>query len=299
MRNWSIDVKFVIAFLLSIVPMLAHAGRHESFDWLFAYDGRSTNSLIWDKRAEPMITRRVPAALSKNLLDALGGPPDPVYVVGHRFVSMSACASHYCPMKGFFWIDTQTGLGLGAVWGSEFYAGHKLQIASNAIPSNGIPLEARNALIDWLTENDLRPSQVVFSGRVGGWKTLDPSGFSPRPRYVPAAGGPSFDCRNANGVIATTICHDPQLSKSDLDLYQLADSIRKGSDELAAMKELTELQERWARQRDAECASVSDVKACLEASYRAQHEKLMNWIPYQPPNKPRPPVPDGAGKHRH
>jgi len=53
------------------------------------------------------------------VLEGLGGPLDPVIVIDHRYVSASACVAHACMVKAFFWIDTRTGIGLGA----QFIAG--------------------------------------------------------------------------------------------------------------------------------------------------------------------------------
>src|SRR5436190_12353556 len=80
----------------------AQAAAVPSTAWTLAYEGKSTNELRWDKRTASLINTRVPARFSRNLLDALSGPPEPVLVVEHRYASMSSCVAHACPMKGFF-----------------------------------------------------------------------------------------------------------------------------------------------------------------------------------------------------
>ena len=55
------------------------------------------------------------------VLEGLGGPPNPVFVVGPT-LSASACVARSCPDKGFFWIDTANGTAIGAsasLWGCD------------------------------------------------------------------------------------------------------------------------------------------------------------------------------------
>ena len=170
-----------------IVVVIAQAGAAPSALWTLSYEGKSTNEIRWDKRIESLVNTRVPARLSRNLLDALGGPPEPVLVTEQRYASMSACVAHACFMKGFFWVDTRTGVGLGAVFGARSEAPDGLRLGSNGISRTQIPAAARDALIDWLTENELVPDQVEFIGRGGDSAPLAASGFQPRARFKPAA----------------------------------------------------------------------------------------------------------------
>jgi len=250
--------------------------------WMLAYEGRSTNELVWDHRIKHLIETRIPARLSAQLFEAVYGPPDPVLVSDHRYVTISACVAHFCPMKGFFWIDTATGTGLGAVaqqhepW-ENF--DDSLRLGSNGMSASGIPTVARRALIDWLTENDLHPGQVQFVGNRGEWQTLDASAFRPRAKYRPAAGGPGFDCADATGVIEQTICGDPTLSADDLEMFETVERMRRSFATTPARAELLDMQEAWRRQRDVECAVAADLKVCLESRYREQSQRLRNWIP--------------------
>jgi hypothetical protein len=83
-------------------------------DWVLSCEGKTTSEFIGDKRARQLVNTRVPRTLAHEVLEGLIGPPDPVFVTDLRYVSVSACIPHYCPMKAFFWIDTKTGIGLGA-----------------------------------------------------------------------------------------------------------------------------------------------------------------------------------------
>lgn len=270
-ENDDLSALLVIRFLI----LLDLQGNSTS--WMLSYEGKSTNDFIWDKRTASLINTCVPAKLSNDLLDGLSGPPDPVIVSEHRYVSVSACVPHFCPTKGFFWLDTTTGIGLGAVFGGD--DSRTLKIGSNGMPATQVPAAARAGLIDWLTENELQPAKVEFIGSQGNWQSLDASGFKPRAKYQPAAGGPGFDCGQASGVIESTICGDASLSSLDLAMFKLVESIRRGHATLAARTELLEMQRAWTRQRDAECVSAPAIKTCLESKYREQTDKLGNWLP--------------------
>jgi uncharacterized protein YecT (DUF1311 family) len=268
----------VTAFI-TIAALIAQNGAVPSAGWTLSYEGKSTNELRWDKRIESLVNTRVPAGLSRDLLEALGGPPEPVLVADHRYVSMSACVAHACFMKGFFWVDTRTGVGLGALFGARFEAPRALQLGSNGMSHTQIPTAARGALIDWLTENELTPDKVEFIGSRGDSSPLAAQEFQPRARYKPAVGGPSFDCSRASGVVEQAICSDRALSALDLSLFTLADSIRRGHSTTNARNQLLDMQHAWLEQRDVECGVAVDIKACLEKKYREQSDKLWHWLP--------------------
>jgi hypothetical protein len=279
-------MKRFAALMMVLLTGLANAGQVESFDWVLAYSEGSTNRLIGDKRTERMVNQRVPATLSKEVVDALWGSPDPVHVEEDRFMWMSACLPHYCPVKGFFWIDTRTGVGLGAVL-TESYAPvtaeltgtGSLKLASNGMQYDSIPVKARRALTEWITELGILPVRVAFSGSTGEWKELNPAEFKPRQKYIPAAGGPSFDCGKATGPVARTICSSPELSKADLELFQQVESMWQSMSTIPAREQLAALQKDWIRLRDSECAVANDGLDCLGTRYRAQRESLRHWVP--------------------
>lgn len=262
----------VCAALFGLGP--ASAAEPGSTEWVLSYEGKSSNRFIWDKRTAALVRSRVPSRLSQQLLGALGGPPDPVIVAERRFASASACRPHSCTEKGFFWIDSKTGIGLGA-----YFTPDSLLLGSNGLSYDRLPAPARQALADWLKENDLRPQVVEFVGQSGRVTALQAERFSPPPRYQPPIDGPSFDCAKAATPIEKTICGDAGLAKRDLDLAKLVTEMRHGYDTVGAQQQLRELQRRWLRGRDAQCHAVADLVACLNEQYRAQYEHLRNWIP--------------------
>jgi uncharacterized protein YecT (DUF1311 family) len=252
----------------------AWASAAQPVPWLLDYEGQSTNKLIWDKRARPLVRAHVPKALARDVVDALGGPPDPVVVTDKRYVSISACVAHAGPVKGFFWIDTQTGAALGA----NYYDG-KLRLGSNDFGADAVPEPARKALRDWLAEEQLRATSVEFIDRQGKSGKQDVAAFAPPARFLPPDGGPSFDCAKAATPIERAICAAPALAQSDLELTRLYTEIRHGYDTLAARAELQALQRQWLRERDKTCRAAADVAGCLLDQYRAQHQRLRNWVP--------------------
>jgi len=263
----------LLALTLSTLSTLAHA---DVVDWPLSYDGQSTNTFIWDKRAKPLIQTRVPSKLSRDVIAGLGGPPDPVFVVEKRYVSASACEAHACPEKGFFWIDTQTGQGLGAV----IYDG-ELRLGSNSLSSAQIPAAARRALIDWTSANDITVTSVEFIDRTGASASIDAAQFKPAPHFEPAAGGPSYDCKAAATRVEKTICTDPALASQDLAMAKHVKELRQGYATVAHRTMLRDFQRKWLKERDATCAPAADINACLAKQYQVQDDRLMNWKPTQ------------------
>lgn len=264
--------KYALSALLAL--MLASAWAAAPADWVLSYEGQSTNRFIGDKRTAGLVRQHVPASMSGDVIGGLGGPPDPVFVSAHRYLRVSACVAHDCGDKGFFWIDTRTASGLGA-----HLAGDVLRLGSKDFAFEQLPGPARQALIDWLTEQDIQPGSVEFVQADGRTVVLSQAGFAPRPHYQPPAGGPSFDCGKAATDIEKAICKDPALAKSDLDMAELVHRIHQGHDTTGARKQLLDLQRAWLKARDAECRRAADISGCLLGQYRAQYERLENWIP--------------------
>ena len=271
---------FQFFFVMTAFSLLCSiAELDKSDDWLLKYAEKSTNELRRDKRIEPLIQRSVPHEIYKNLLDALSGPPDPVFVVKNRFISLSACVAHYCPMKGFFWTDIKSKIGIGVIWGDDYNEPDRLQIGSNKTTHDKFPAEAKQALINWLSDNDLHPQKVTFIEQTGKNVALDSADFQPPVKFLPPDSGPSFDCLKANGVIEKTICNNGNLASSDLSLSELFYEIKTGHAELSARKELIDFQRAWIKDRNAKCSLDNNIVSCIENSYKEQYKKLMNWIP--------------------
>lgn len=257
----------------------AVAGTERPNAWILQYSGKSTNKVRIDSRLDTAIQMCVPKELSETLLDSLSGPPDPVFSLKDRFVSMSACVAHYCPMKGFFWLDVERNACFGAVWGDEYKEPDRLKLASNDIPSDEIPIEAMQALKKWMYTNDLHPKKVVYIGKAGVSSLLNADKFQPPVKFMPPTGGPSFDCLKANGLIEKTICGNVNLSVLDLLLHDLFYEIKNGHAELAAQDELVSFQRAWIKDRNKRCNAAMNVVLCLDKSYREQERKLKNWLP--------------------
>ena len=276
-------MKKLLQFLLGVMVFLpihfAVAEEKSSAEWLLSYAGKSSNELRWDKRIEKLIRSATPNDIVSMVLEGLSGPPDPVYVVKNRFVSMSACVAHACPMKGFFWIDIQSKAGLGAVWGDDTNDPDRLLIGSNDTASDKLSAEAKLALTKWLAENSLHPNKVIFVEKTGKKIALNSTDFQPLEQFLPASAGPSFDCLKASGLIEKTICNNQALASADLSLSTLFSEIKKGHSDLSARKQLTDFQRAWIKDRNTTCSSDKNVVSCLDGSYKEQYKKLMNWLP--------------------
>jgi hypothetical protein len=269
---------FVLATLLALPS--AEATVPAQIAWPIGYKGASTNDFIWDQRTHALVHSAVPRRLAEQVLDGLGGPPDPVFVAEERFVSVSACPPHNCGVKAFFWIDTLTGAGLGAIFHASYPSkGGSLTISSIQLSATQIPAVARIAIADWLFDHDYIVSDVEFAAENEMPQRLDASQFQPSPRFMPKAGGPGFDCNIALSDIEKLICSDPALAALDLAHFQLLLQIRKGLSNVPNRDEVTALDNRWKIERDAQCLHAIDLKDCLTYKYQEQLSVLMNWVP--------------------
>ena len=253
--------------------------------WTLAYRGKSTNEWIHDARSKTLIDTRVPRRLSGDAYEGLSGAPDPVFVMDDRYVSVSAAAPHAGMWRGFFWIDTKTGVGLGAFFlDSGVDVGPltegRLRLGSNGLSADRIPAAARAAVIDWLSFRRLKPLRVEFVGQNGGWRSLDAAEFQPRAEYEPSARGPSFDCAKASGAVELSICRDSALAVADLNLFNLVDEMRHGYGTTTAIAQVSAMQREWVARRNQECAAAPDMKACLTSRYQQQTNRLRNWTPH-------------------
>jgi uncharacterized protein YecT (DUF1311 family) len=270
------------AAALAVLGQAAPAAPAPS--WLLTYAGKSTNELIWDKRAAGLIHESLPAALADPVQAGLGGPPDPVHVNGQRYVWMSACVPHACGEKGFLWVDTRTGHALGADADCD-YPGEgqpwscAITLGSSGLTLAGIPPQARQALRAWMTDQNLVPKSVAFAGPDGTQAVLDPAAYAPPARFRPPAGGPSFDCAGVSSPLETVICGDPHLARLDLELAQLYGQMRHGFASESDQRQLRDLQRQWVQHRNSRCLAAADRKACLAEEYQQQRETLGNWVP--------------------
>lgn len=91
--------------MIAVVALASQSAEAIATDasWMLTYAGRSTNALICDPRISSVVKESLPRSLSGPVLNGLGGPPNPIFVVGST-LSASACIAHSCPDKGFFWI---------------------------------------------------------------------------------------------------------------------------------------------------------------------------------------------------
>ncbi|WP_161630560.1 lysozyme inhibitor LprI family protein [Pseudoduganella violaceinigra] len=216
----------------------------------------------------------MPAALAKDVLDGLGGPPDPFLVNAGRYAVASACVSHACPVKGLFWYDTQSGTGVGAS-----YDDGELRLGSKGTAASAFPAPAQGAVRGWLTEQGLKLVSVTFIGADGKAVSMPVDPFAPPPRFQPPEGGPSFDCAKASTKVEHAICTTPVVAKRDLEMALLVREMKLGYDTLDSRKKLLVFQRAWLKQRDAECSPASDIGSCLVGQYAAQQQRLMHWLP--------------------
>jgi uncharacterized protein YecT (DUF1311 family) len=256
--------------------------------WPLEYRDMSTNRFIWDKRVPSLIRSKLHPSFAALVTAALGGPPNPVTVLQDRFFAASACVPHYCPEKGFFWLDTRTGEGLGAIIIIP-YPGNVGELRLNSKVIRGeLPEHARQSIIDWLDEQNIVATAVEFIDATGISRSLPAVDFQAPPKFDPPAGGPSFDCANAATRIEQALCTDPELAALDLKLYDFYRLLRGGLATIPDRKQVTDLQQMWLKKTNAACVQSDVLNVCLNEQYLLQLSSIQTWVPTsQTPSRKR------------
>lgn len=275
-RAFSLAAALALAAASALVATSAFAQgpADRSARWLLPFDGRSTNDVVHDPRMGAVIARLVPAAMARELLGALGGPPDPLLVTDGRHVSMSACMPHACDVKGFLWLDVADGMGLGAI-----RVGRTLRLGSRGFTPATIPAPARVALRAWLDDLGASPTAVRFLGARGGAVRMPAADVAAGARFRPRWEGPSFDCAAADGRVPRAICADTALAALDARTWRRAEEVRRAHSTRDAREELVAFQAAWRQRRDARCAADQDLAACLREEFARQDTALGDWLP--------------------
>jgi hypothetical protein len=252
--------------------------------WPLEYRDMSTNRFIWDKRVPSLIRSKLHSSFAPLVMAALGGPPNPVTVLQDRFFAASACVPHSCLEKGFFWLDTRTGDGLGAIIIVR-YPGNVGELRLDSKATRGeLPEHARQSVIDWLDEQNIVAAAVEFVDATGISHSLSAVDFQALPRFDPPVGGPSFDCANAETRIEQAVCTDPELAALDLQLFAFYRRLRGGLDTLPHRKQVTDLQQMWFKKTNAACVQAEVLNTCLNEQYLLQWSSVQTWVPTSPPS---------------
>jgi hypothetical protein len=159
------------AVLLScIVSMPASAATNSP--WPLEYRDWSTHDFVLDQRVLSLIRSKLHEPFAPLVMAALGWGFGPVNVLQNRFFSVSGCVPHRCSERGFFWLDTRTGAGLGAiiVKGYPNNVG-ELRLDSKVIRGE-LPEQARQSVVGWLDEQDIVATAVEFVDATGTGHSL-------------------------------------------------------------------------------------------------------------------------------
>ncbi len=151
--------------------------------WPKDYKEKSADEFRRDSRARGLIREKIHAPFDKDLWDALSGPPGPVNWTVGRYFATSACLYRFCPIKGFFWLDTRTGTALGGVLTTELpdYKVGGLRLDSRNIAGD-LPSAARRAVLEWLMNVGVEVRDVSFTDDSDNLKTMDAELFQWRSR---------------------------------------------------------------------------------------------------------------------
>ncbi|MFN4274778.1 MAG: hypothetical protein ACK4FJ_00650 [Ferrovibrio sp.] len=123
--GWAAVVALVMATPINAKPA-SDPERADLVEWLAGYvaakPGLSTNQLVGERKFQQLLDGAVPnpmplylgtsqheEMLRHHIGILLGAPPNPVRMVDKRYIVASACRPHFCPEKGFVWVDTDVG----------------------------------------------------------------------------------------------------------------------------------------------------------------------------------------------
>jgi uncharacterized protein len=142
-----------------------------------------------------------------------------------------------------------------------------------------IPASGKQALMQWINEQDIRVKVVHFVDAANKTTSLNPGEFQPVESFHPPLTGPSFDCRTAHSPIETTICGNVRLAALDLEMADLYRRMHLSYDTVGDREQLRDLQRLWLAHRNGACPDGPNQIQCLEAEYQRQHDVLENWVP--------------------
>ena len=149
----------------------------QSFEWIKNQNEYSdANGLFWDKEKRFLKLIKDNIYADKNFPSftgtegtlfitierLLGGPPTGIkYYDNRRYVTTSACEAHACPEKAFVFIDTKEKYVIGLIrkWDGEYYI-----ISKTHKTFNDLPDMFAQAVNDWESEVDVKPTEIFFIG---------------------------------------------------------------------------------------------------------------------------------------
>ncbi len=278
---------FTLAFLWSLPPALArtpdsplpaiaefdHLDPH-GFDWMLAYDNKSTSGLVKDPQFAKLNDRVVSALkvqydfdgpgtrilLRDKFLEVLGGTgagpstPDPVKVRLGRYLIASNCQGDSCRTRALLWVDTVEGIALCAL----------VHPSTPELPSKGpaVLIYSRQLSMKMkLVKEAFLPDQFWFDFRDWAYNKQLPLVMTQRYvngfNVVQVLLHDQEFCRNAYSTRDAEICNQDGQDAADADLQALTSQIRSRlTEDTTGATLLTETAEAWGNYRDKACKAA-------------------------------------------
>ncbi|HXA57052.1 MAG TPA: hypothetical protein VNU84_06410 [Candidatus Acidoferrum sp.] len=260
------------------------------------YEGMRSGDVMQDKAFRKITHSFVPDCIyhygsDMSLPDALDkvieGSPEKARIRDGRYFLISGKMGPYLVGKGFLWVDTQTGIGLG---GFYFH------------PTNGEPTPVLNVFSKQVKEKVLEMGQLppAFALDVSQWTNdnhvnpvLTRYFISGRNEKILLAHDEDF-CRPADGIFVPSFddCEKMDADASDLDMsaaYYL-EQVHHATNATAWMIEPQE-QIIFVRDRDQACRIARDPLACHVRMTREHTRTVVRRGGGGEPPVPRPTAP--------
>lgn len=166
-----------------------------SFEWMLAYENKSSRALIADKRFNLVLSTITPDLLEYNFFGFKEKPDniqryfywpnshvndeaDKVSIVEKRYVAFSGRYPHCVSHRGFVWCDTQKNIGVLVLAGVlvSVEKGWKKEdaicIASQLLEENELPEIFFTMLKKWLEGQDICVHHAKFYNKIGAMSTI-------------------------------------------------------------------------------------------------------------------------------
>ncbi len=255
--------------------------------FLLQFDGAPSSQLYNDKQFHRLMKDFVPdctfhygsdKSLTEALDEVIKGSPEPVVVHEGRYVMLSGRMGPYLAGKGFLWIDTQDGIGLGG-----FYFR----------PTNGEPTPVVNVfsrqvqkemLLDW---SELPPA---FARDLVAWEQFDRVPALTTRYFITGSNKKILLEHDEDYCMATAAgaeyndCEQMNADASDMDVNaaEYLEQTHHVTNATAWM--ITDPdQVAWVQLRDRRCGGVVDPLGCHVTMTRERTREILHA---PPPRRP-------------
>lgn len=171
-------MKYCLAFIFPVfIPQIVF-GADPSWEWVKTSKGKSTNSIVWELKKLNFFKSELPtfkedfgfekkrkkSSLDEALMIVLGGPPDGSISPDEDSIVLTACRSHSCDEKGFYWANSKNKTSAMAivhfVFQGKYSRNTQLFMASKNFNCREYPESVMAQIKTWLKSKNLNPKKT-------------------------------------------------------------------------------------------------------------------------------------------